>query len=80
MRQNAIDFLKSVCKNDGNSCVNYQPYENGSLVESISFSQAIDKFMKDYEEMKSFAEGYNLDENKAFEMTCSIWKKHIVTY
>ena len=31
------------------------------------------------EEMKSFAEGYNLDENKAFEMTCSIWEKHIVT-
>ena len=63
MRQKAIEFLKSVCKNDENSCVNYKPYENGSLVESISFSKAIDKFMKDYEEMKSFAEGYNLDEN-----------------
>lgn len=31
MRQKAIEFLKSVCKNDGNSCINYKPYENGNF-------------------------------------------------
>lgn len=80
MKQKAIEFLKDICKNDGNSCVNYRPYEHDSLVESISFSQAVDKFMKDYEEMKDFAECFHLNEGKAFDMTCSIWKKHIVIY
>lgn len=79
MRQKAIDFLKSVCKNDGKSCINYKPYKYGNLVENVPFSKAVDKFMKDYEEMENFAECYNL-KNKAFEMVCDIWKEHIVIF
>lgn len=79
MRQKAIEFLKSICKNDGKSCVNYKPYEYGHLIESIPFSVAVDKFMKDYEEMEAFAECYNL-KDKAFEMTCNMWRKQIVIF
>ena len=78
MREKAIEFLKSVCKHDGNACVNYKPVEYRGLIESFSFSDAVEKFLKDFEENKVFCEAYNMDENKAFEMTCNIWKKHVV--
>ncbi len=80
MKKKAIEFLKDICQHDGNACVNYKIYEYGNLIESLPFSKAVEKFMTDFEEMKIFAEAYNLDENRAFEMTCSIWKKHIVVF
>ena len=79
MRDKVIEFIKKASNNDGNSCVNYKPYEYGNLIESISFMEAVEKFMQDFEEMKIFASSFGI-ENKAFEMTCSIWREHIVVY
>lgn len=79
MRENAIEFVKKASNNDGNSCVNYKPYEGGNLIVSISFMEAVEKFMQDFEEMKIFASSFGI-ENKAFDMTCSTWMKHIVIF
>lgn len=80
--ENAVkDFLKTFCKCDEDSNINYKPYEHGAFVESISFSDAVRKFMSDFEDMVSFLSDYGISDNmKIFETTCNMWKKHLVVY
>ncbi len=83
MISKAREFLKSICKCDDTCNINYKPYEYGSLVESIPFKNALEKFITDFEEMKNFFNQYGVDDPddlKSFDATCSIWKKHLVVY
>lgn len=80
MREKAVEFFKNVCKHNGNACVNYRPYKYGRVVESLSFTEAVDKFMNDFEDMKEYVGHLNITENEVFKINCDIWRKHIVVY
>lgn len=73
----AIDFLKSFTGGDTNCNINYRIVEGGRLIESIQFSEAVKRFLRDYEEMKELFSEYGIEE-KAYEATARIWYKHIV--
>lgn len=79
MRDKAERFLKSACKCNGDCNINYKPYEYGNQIESIPFHKAVERFLRDYEEMRTFFSAYGItEEEKVFDGTCDIWKKHIV--
>ena len=75
MKEKVIEFLKQYTRGMTDCSIMYKPYEHDNFVESISFASAVEKFIKDYEEMKHFLEFYR-KEDLAFDATCRIWKKH----
>lgn len=62
------------------SSINYNPYENGSAVETLSFDSALSKLENDVEDMQSFFREYGIDSSKAIEATFNIWENHIVIF
>jgi hypothetical protein len=81
MREKAVEFLKQFTRDHTDCCINYKPYEHGSLVESIPFASAVENFITDYKENYIFLQCFDIeDSDKAFDMTCRIWKTHIVTF
>lgn len=79
MESIAIDFLKEFTGGNTDCNINYRIVEGGSFIESIPFSEAVKRFLKDYEETKEMFREYGIEE-KAYEATARIWYKHIVVF
>ena len=73
------EFLMKTCHAGENDNINYRPYEDGSLIQSIPIKKAVQMLEDDIEEMKKFLAQYHL-ESKAKEATFKIWKKHLVVF
>lgn len=80
MKEKAAEFLKQFTDGKTDCTINYRVYEYGSILESLPFDTAVEKFIQDYEEIKDLLESYGLNSDKAYEGTCRIWEKHIVTF
>ena len=74
MREKAINFLKEF----GEQYIKYKISEYSGTVEKIPFDIAVNRFILDFNDFKLFGETLNFDESQAFDMTCALWKKHII--
>ena len=72
-----IEFLMKECHASENDNINYKPYENSNLIQSVPMNQAVQMVEKDIEEMEEFLSPYHLD-SKAEEAAYHVWKKHLV--
>lgn len=68
-----IEFLMKECHASENDNINYKPYENSNLIQSVPMNQAVQMVEKDIEEMEEFLSPYHLD-SKAEEAAYHVWK------
>ena len=71
------EYIMRLCSCGENDSINYKPYENGRLVESISVSEAVKIIEKDAEELHGLG---LLTDDQCVDGARRIFKNHVVVF